>query len=352
MLDWTLVICTLDRFAVLKQALRAALSQSRRPAQIIVVDASADWERCRDEVMRDFAPLQTSTEWIYLGSDQRSLTHQRNVGLRACTSEIVFFLDDDSFMYPDCAAEIMAIYERDMNRRIGGVSAMLSPINPLLESNPETRSIASDAAVRSYGPVSEFIHSFWQQYKLFIPYDGSYHSHAADLGSLEPQVSEELLFQGCRMTFRTDAVREAGGCEEVLIRHCFAEDVDISYRVSRRHAIVLTHKALLFHALTAASRAGKAIQATLVILNAVVLYCLHTSLRSGLRRVVYGFALQRLVVETVRDTFKPWRGYPNARGVMRALRLMPGVLRRTSTELRRDYPSMQREIIEEIRQRH
>lgn len=350
--DWTLVICTLDRCAVLQQALRAALSQTRLPRQIIVVDASSDWQRCRDEVLREFATGHPSIEWIYVGSELRSLTHQRNIAVRACTSEIVFLLDDDSFMFPDCAAEIMSVYERDADRHIGGVSAMLSPINPLLESNPETRAIVSDAAVRSYSPLSQFIHSFWEQYKLFIPYDGKFHSHAAALGVLEPHLSEELLFHGCRMTFRTDAVREAGGCEEVLIRQCFAEDVDISYRVSRRHAIVLTRKALLFHALTATSRAGKAIQSTLVILNAVVLYCLHTSLQTGRRRVVYGFALRRLAVETLRDTFKPWRGYPNARGVLNALWLIPGILRRTRVELRQDYPSMQREIVEKMRQRN
>jgi GT2 family glycosyltransferase len=350
LLDWTLVICTLDRFSVLRMALQTVLSQTRLPRQIIIVDASADWGTCRETVLRDFGARLPTVEWIYVGSQQRSLTHQRNVGLLACTSEIVFLFDDDSFLYPDCAAEIMAVYERDVDSRIGGVSAMLSPSNPLLASGKEVAEVASSGATRSYGPVSEFIHSFWEQYKLFIPYDGHYHSHA-DLADFGAQVSQELLFHGCRMTFRTSAVREAGGCEEVLIRQCFAEDIDLSYRVSRKHAIVLTRKALVFHALTAGSRASKAIQSTLVILNAVVLYRLHASRVSGRNRIAFGFALRRLAVELLRDGLKPWRGFPNSRGVLRALHLMPGVLRRTDAQLRQDYPGIQRDLFESMRRR-
>jgi hypothetical protein len=351
LLDWTLVICTLDRFAVLRQALRTAVSQTRLPRQIIIVDASSNWSQCRDEVLREFGSLHPSMEWIYLGSEQRSLTHQRNLGLRSCTSEIVFLFDDDSFMFPDCAAEIMSVYEHDVEHRIGGVSAMLSPDNPLLATSREVHALVSNAAVRSsYGPISELIHSFWDQHKLFIPYDGHYHRHAGELPWLEPHVSAELLFHGCRMTFRTSAVLEAGGCDEVLIRQCFAEDVDLSYRVSRRHPIVLNRKALLFHALTEGARAGKGIQATLVILNAVVLYRLHASREAGRNRVAYGFALRRLAVELLRDAIKPWRGFPNARGVLRALRRMPAVLRRSDADLRRDYPSIQREIMGHRRQ--
>jgi hypothetical protein len=54
-MNWTMVICTLDRFEVLKIALRTVLWQSRLPRQVIIVDASADWQRCREEVLREFA---------------------------------------------------------------------------------------------------------------------------------------------------------------------------------------------------------------------------------------------------------------------------------------------------------
>jgi GT2 family glycosyltransferase len=195
------------------------------------------------------------------------------------------------------------------------------------------------------------MHSFWDQERLFIPYEGHYHSHAIDLAGIPAHVSEERLFHGCRMTFRASAVREAGGCDEVLIRQCFAEDIDISYRVSRHHALVGTRKAFLFHALTAASRASRAIQSTLVILNAVVLYRLHSSRRSGRNRVAYGFALRRLAIELLRDGLKPWRGFPNARGVLRALHCMPGILRRTDAQLRHDYPQIQLELVDAMRRR-
>ncbi len=49
--EWALVLSTYRRRDVLMLCLQAALAQTRPPAEIIIVDASADWEETRDQVL-------------------------------------------------------------------------------------------------------------------------------------------------------------------------------------------------------------------------------------------------------------------------------------------------------------
>jgi GT2 family glycosyltransferase len=348
-MDWSMVICTLNRFEVLKCALRTVLWQTRPPRQVIVVDASPDWQRCRDEVQREFAAGASAIEWIYIGSERRSLTHQRNLGLGRCTSPIVFFFDDDTFLYPDCAARILSVYERDARGEVGGVSAGLSGVNPL----ERTAAVPADSSppANPYTGWRERVRSLWYPEQLFLPYDGQYYRRMPGWAIADRSLMTVAVFHGCRMTFRTAAVREAGGCEEVLERHCFSEDIDISHRVSQRHALLLDMDALVFHAAAPASRTGRIPQATLVLLNSSVLYLLHASEPVDHRSRVRRFVLGRLAIETVRDALKPWRGFPNARGAIAALRELRPLLRLSREELRRTYPQVQQRITDSRRDR-
>ncbi len=48
---------------------------------------------------------------------------QRNQAMELVRADIVFLIDDDSFMYDDCAAEILAVYEKDEAGAIAAVGA-------------------------------------------------------------------------------------------------------------------------------------------------------------------------------------------------------------------------------------
>jgi glycosyltransferase involved in cell wall biosynthesis len=353
-MDWSMVICTLNRFEVLKCALRSTLWQTCLPRQVIVVDASPDWQRCREQVLAQFGAASPAIEWIYIGSERRSLTHQRNLGLARCTSEIVFFFDDDTFLYPDCASRILSVYRRDVRGEVGGVSAGLREVNPL-DSGVDLAPVHAPAAAapsgaapadhaNRYRGLGELIRSLWYPERLFMPYDGLYHRRTPDWSRADASLMTVAVFHGCRMTFRCAAVREAGGCEEALVRHAFSEDIDISYRVSRRRALLLDMDARVFHATAPASRTGRISQATLVLLNSAVLYLLHETGSGGRNARVRRFLLTRLAIETVRDALRPWRGFPNSRGAVAALRELPSLLRQSRDELRQGYPLVQQRI--------
>lgn len=348
MLTWSLVVCTLNRREILRRALRTALSQTRPPRQIIVVDASADWERCRDDILGELASEAPQVEWIYEGSSRRSLTHQRNVGIRHVTSPVSFLLDDDSLMYPDCAAEVMRVYEADRDERIGGVMAALAEAPPDASEHAPAppapgleRATLLDAIAQAALPR---VGRWWHLESLFIPYDGVF--HRCDDAALEGlgDVEAALLFSGCRMTYRTEILRQEGGFEEALIRGAVAEDCDMSYRVSRRRALVLAKNARICHLQTEVERASRRINAALGVANAAALYLLNTEPSAAGRRTVYSFALRRLALETIRGCAKPARRFAHARGAWHAVKLVGEMLAMNKAELRSGYPRLQEEI--------
>ncbi len=335
--SWSLVVATLNREECLLRSLLANSNQTRPPKQIIVVDSSADWEKVRARALAEVAPKAPHIEWIYMGSDQRSSTRQRNLGFAKCTADVVFFLDDDSFMYRDCAAEIMRVYEGDDRAEIGGVSATLESAHEGAAA-PAARSEDGIA-----GRLKRAVQSMWDQEKLFIPYDGRFHRRP--IGAREEALVSVPLFHGCRMTFRSEAVRAAGGFEEMLIRTAYGEDGDFSYRISREHALVVAPRAKLYHEQTPVFRPKRTMNTSLILLNAVALYKLNHP-RSASRRVAYQFLAKRALLELARDCAHPERKLPNTLGVLRALKRAPAVLSLEGESLRTRYVEMQRELFD------
>jgi GT2 family glycosyltransferase len=335
-LGWSLVVPTLNREECLLRSLRQNIRQTRPPVQVVVVDASDDWERVRDRVLREIAVEAPAIEWIYVGSDRRSLTHQRNIGLKHCKGDVAFLLDDDSFMYHDCAEELMRIYEADERKELGGVSAWLADAP---EGSPASTKKGSSSIA---GALMGFAERQWWQDKLFIPYDGRFHDGPGD-NDETADVFRVPLFHGCRMTFRTEALRQSGGSEEMLVGTGYGEDCDLSYRVSRDKALVLSRRALLYHEQTMVQRPKRELNTSLIILNAIALYQLnHGDGANG--GVAYGFLLKRLMLELFRDCVRPRRWMPHTRGALRAARLVPTVLSYKGEELRRRYVEIQQQL--------
>jgi hypothetical protein len=88
-------------------------------------------ESTRERVLRELAPLWPSIRWHHVEAGRRSISSQRNQGIRAASVDVVFLFDDDSLMYPDCAAEIMRVYDADSGRSVGGATRRTWPYPPM-----------------------------------------------------------------------------------------------------------------------------------------------------------------------------------------------------------------------------
>src|SRR5437762_11890391 len=98
LLSWALVVATYERDQILPRCVRLAIEQTRPPAEVIIVDASPNWEKTRDRLLADFAHSRPEIRWVYVSAERPSSTAQRNQGTRLAHSDILFILDDDSLM--------------------------------------------------------------------------------------------------------------------------------------------------------------------------------------------------------------------------------------------------------------
>jgi GT2 family glycosyltransferase len=344
MLTWSLVVCTLNRREILLKCLEAGIKQARQPQQMIIVDASNDWQESKEFITNSLGINLLGSEFIYLGSEIKSSTHQRNVGLKLCRSDVVFFIDDDAFMYPDYAEKVMQIYEMDEKGRIGGIMGVLADVEPDRDetSEPENQAISPDSPMkRLKNSFMNYVSKFWYQTELLIPYHGKYYDYnmATTLGS--DLVADITLLHGCRMTFRTNIVREVGEFNEILTRGAIAEDSDLSYRVSQKYALVMALQAKICHWQTEVERLSKFKNVQLGILNAVVLFVLNNNFQSGIGLAVYRFAITRLLLEFCRDCSQPQRGFVHTRGALVAMKVIPQIFSMTPEQLRTWYPNFQ-----------
>jgi glycosyltransferase involved in cell wall biosynthesis len=110
----SVVICTRDRGARFAGAVESVLAGTRRPAEIVVVDQSADGRSL--DASRRFASVPG---FRVLRVDSTGLARARNAGLALARGDAVAYTDDDCEVSPDWLDAIADGFARDP--RIGAV---------------------------------------------------------------------------------------------------------------------------------------------------------------------------------------------------------------------------------------
>jgi GT2 family glycosyltransferase len=218
------IIATRNRPDELLNAVESLVAQTVLPSELCIVDSS------------DEAPKRTRIEELCSGVEvpldyfhpaPRGLTVQRNVGIDRTTGDPVFFIDDDVWLAPDCHERVLDEYER-WGPQLGGARA--TPIRP---------------------PDPPLISVLWR--KLF------------GIGGWWPEASGRMragfyvegvatsagvrkleYFNGWFMSYRRDVFTHER-FDEALSGYAFKEDIDFSYRVARRYALVQTPHAKADH---------------------------------------------------------------------------------------------------------
>jgi GT2 family glycosyltransferase len=119
-LAYSIVIATDQRPAELRGTLASIANQSRRPARVVVVDASPD-TRSRD-ICAEFEgmlPLQ------WLAAEGRSSARQRNQGAALVDEPLITFVDDDVLLPPGIMASLAEVFDNDSTEQTGGVAARI-----------------------------------------------------------------------------------------------------------------------------------------------------------------------------------------------------------------------------------
>jgi GT2 family glycosyltransferase len=227
----TFVIATRNRPDELERTVESLVRQTVLPAELCIVDASEETparaaiERLCDEVE---LPLD------YAHPAARGLTRQRNVGIDRTSGDPVFLVDDDVYLAPDCHERILEEYER-WGREVGGVRA-----TPLVPAEPPLISIAWRKlfGIGGWWPEASgrMRAGFWVEGV----------SEAAGVRKLD-------YMTGWFMSFRREVFAHER-FDEALSGYAHKEDVDFTYRVSRRYVLLQTPRARCEHFQTITSR--------------------------------------------------------------------------------------------------
>jgi glycosyltransferase involved in cell wall biosynthesis len=226
----SIVICTRNRPADLGECLRSIAWQTRRPDEIVIVDASDDEASAARS--RELAPHLTPVPVRHLHA-ARGLPHQRNLGVRASRGEVVTFLDDDVILDRGYLAAIVPLFEADPH--LGGAEGVVD--TPPLRGR---RRLAND--VRRFFAMNTLGRPRGVKRSGFVAYD-PWPGEVRRVGSLV----------GCNMSYRR-AVFAEFGFDEWYQGYALGEDQDFSYRVGRRFGLAQTPAARLVHRLSPVAR--------------------------------------------------------------------------------------------------
>lgn len=344
-LTWDVVIATYKREEILPRCLRLVAAQTRPPARVIVVDASPGWEAARALVMTKIAPNFSAIQWRYDQAERASSAAQRNQGLRACAADVVFYIDDDSLLYPDAAEVVMSVYERDREKRVAGVSMIE------VRTTPEDAALPGAAAPERATPSDsgswfrDAVRSALKADEIFVPYDATFPDHLVPESLREMAVGARPTMTGNRVTYRRElALREP--FEEMLARYAAGEDSDQSYRVSRHGVLLTAFEAKMFHVGSPGGRLPPRVVTSLGAMNPMVLTRIHCSDLVAKERQTRSLLRRRLVIEGIKDMLKRDFSLPRACGIWDALANLSRVYRMDEAGVRRWYPEFQERLIQ------
>jgi GT2 family glycosyltransferase len=228
-MNLALVIATKDRPDDLRRLFQSLRAQTARPSQIVIVDASMEPVQ---PVIEEFADLRTT----YLRYWPPSAAAQRNAGLKACdpAATLVGFVDDDATLEPRAVENMLRFWETADSTVLG---ASFNIRNYTLPSGQflKRSSIAERLGLYCSRPGA-VAPSGWQTVMCELP----------------ANQFVEWLPSGAVVWRR--GVFESARFDEFFSGYSYLEDLDFSYPLAKRGALVVVADAGYRHFPAAAGR--------------------------------------------------------------------------------------------------
>ncbi len=214
-----LIICTKNRAADLQVCLESIQQQDVLPKRIIIVDASETQETNELSIK-----YQSMLSILYLKSIP-NLARQRNFGVKhlLVDTEIVHFIDDDVILEKLYFAAIEKLFQNNDVEIIGGVGGVI------ISNNPKKISIWRKMFFLDSSKRAVILPSF----------------RPSSISDPKTDITAECL-GGFSMSYRK-IIFNTFEFDNNLQGYSLGEDIDFSYRVSRRYSLVITPNAKLIH---------------------------------------------------------------------------------------------------------
>lgn len=221
----SVIICTRNRLESLITCLISLSKQTVQIKQLIIVDSSQQPLNTQENFTKIFTSNQfSSSELIYLHT-KPGLTFQRNQGILHANADIVFFFDDDVVLSRHYIELLMETFQT--HPKYGGGMGAIAGIRSNLNRPSDYlrhlfllgRSVDTGRLQKSGLPA---------------------HSH----GKLKFMDIE--ILSGGLTAYRANVLKEFK-FDELVTGYSYMEDVDFSYRVSRRYKLFYDPRAVIEH---------------------------------------------------------------------------------------------------------
>lgn len=273
------VICTRNRAAELRHCLESLVSQTMLPKEAVIVDAS---DRPDQSWMRDLLSGY-DISLVYLATTP-GRTRQLNAGIQASSGDPILFVDDDVELDERFHEEILEAFASE-GEAVGGVQG--SVINDTLRPLP----------MRAFRTLFLMSRHTKDGNARLLP-SGYYTTPARPSANRE---AEALRL--CGLAFRRKIFDEFSFDEE-LHGYALKEDVDFSYRVSRRHRLLVAPAARFRHLKTTNARIDVRAKSRMHVVNNHRLFTKNLE-GTAVQRLAFLWALcGRLIYELLRTVVK------------------------------------------------
>lgn len=224
------VVPTRDRAAVLARTLHSLIGQSAVPAELIVIDASADVGMQAPMAQLNVDAAARGCRIITQRADIAGAAAQRNQGVRLASNDAILFIDDDVRFEPECLSRLWSVLRSDKD--LGGVNATITN-QSYQEPGRATRMMLR---VMAGAPQSSYAGRVVGPAINLLP---------ADDDALPDVVAVDWLNLGCTLYRRAalpDPVFDAQ-----FSGYSLMEDLALSLTVSRRWKLANVRAARIFH---------------------------------------------------------------------------------------------------------
>jgi GT2 family glycosyltransferase len=217
----SVIVPTRNRPDYLAGFLDSLKNQTRRPDELIIIDASdTEGTRTMIEMKGDGLPFEVIYKREAPGS-----ARQRNIGFRTSRGRYLFFFDDDVILEPDYIGMVCDTFSKHGEEGLGGVTGKITNIRR--DSSPWERAFKRVFFLSDFGKGGVKLSGF----------------PSLRIGD-EPSYVE--ILSGCNMAYLR-AVFSQFLFDERLTGYSYMEDIDLSFRISRRYLLYYQPKARLEH---------------------------------------------------------------------------------------------------------
>lgn len=215
MLKISVIVCTRDRPKDLEELLSTILKQSYPPNEVIIVDDSrvSSAKQVAQSFRSKFQLISCQLKYVKGSSD--GLSAARNLGVKICEGDAVFFLDDDTLLDRNTLSTLV-IFLRDNPVAMG--------VQPKIVFSTENLGNSELAKKLENVLYKVLMLSYCEKNKLAVRRSGA----SVLPNDLTKVVSAQRL-SGC-CCYRREVLNKSS-FDTNLKRWSFMEDLDFSYRV-------------------------------------------------------------------------------------------------------------------------